>query len=273
MSVRNSEETLSEALNSIREQTYSNWELIICDDASSDRTPELLKAVSDELGGERVKIVTNETNRRLAYSLNRCLELVSGDYIARMDADDVSEPNRFETQLGFLEAHPHVDLVGTAMRRFSENGLAEVMYPPETEPDRWTMSRSSTAFFHATVMTRRDTFSRAGNYTVSWRTERSEDADLWFKFFAVGLVGRNLNEPLYLVREDAAAIRRRTRRTRIGDYATRIHGSRLLGYPPSAYIRSTINLLKIFIPYRVFDLHRQWTARRESNASVGRGIE
>jgi len=271
MSVRNSEATLRECLDSIVEQTFQDWEFVICDDASSDATPEILKDFRNKLGTDRVTLLRNEENRKLAYSLNRCLDAARGELVARMDGDDLSEPERLEIQVRYLQEHPDVDVVGTAMRRFNEQGDGEIIHPSSAAPDKWALGKSSTApFFHATILMRRAAYDAAGHYTVSWRTERGQDLDLWFKFFGAGLQGRNLREPLYRVREDSAAIRRRTVRTRLGAYVTRLKGNRLLGYPPSAYVRSTLNLLKIFIPYRVFELQRRWTARRGASAG-GRG--
>lgn len=266
MSVYNCEDTLVDAVDSIRRQTISDWEFIICDDASTDGTPGLLKDLVEL--DTRITVISNDENCRLAFSLNRCLEIASGEFVARMDGDDLSEPDRFERQLDFLAVHPECDLVGTAMRRFNVDGVGEVIYPASPTPDKWTMGKSSAApFYHATILARREVFERVGNYTVSWRTVRGQDTDLWFKFFAAGFVGRNLPEPLYRVREDAAAIRRRTARARFGSYVTRVRGSWMLGYPPQAYIRATANLAKVLLPYRVFDWHRAWT-RRRSVASV-----
>ncbi|AQP45756.1 glycosyltransferase family 2 protein [Tessaracoccus flavus] len=265
MAVLNAQTTLEAALASIAAQTFTDWEFVICDDGSSDETAEILASFRSTLGAERVTVLTNPVNRKLAYSLNRCLDAARGEFIARMDGDDLSEPDRLEKQLAYLDDHADVDLVGTAMRRFNGGGLGEVVQPAAEAPDRWVLARASGApFFHATVLARRAVFDAVGNYTVSWRTERCEDLDLWYKFFAAGLRGRNLSEPLYRVREDAAAIRRRRPWGRLGSFATSFKGAWMLGYPPSAYIRELANLMKIFVPYRVFDLHRAWTQSRAS---------
>lgn len=270
MSAHNASITLPAALASIEQQTFQNWELVVCDDASTDSTQSILTDAVSELGANRLILLRNEVNRKLAYSLNRCLEVASGDFIARMDADDLSEPTRFEVQLRYLAEHPEVDVVGTAMRRFNAYGPGEVIYPAAAEPDKWTLGRSTKSpFFHATILARREVFEKVGNYTVSWRTERGQDLDLWFKFFAAGLVGRNLPDPLYWVREDAAAIRRRTPKARFGSYVTRIKGNWALRYPLGAYVRCTVNALKIFVPYRVFDWHRERS--RKLDAAPERG--
>lgn len=268
MATFNCESTIREAVASIAAQTYSNWELVVCDDGSTDSTPAILNELMAELGPGRCILLRNDTNRRLAYSLNRCLEVATGDLIARMDGDDISQPERLTVQVRFLQAHPEFDVVGTSMRRFNAQGPGDVVQAIEA-PDRWTMARTTNSpFFHATILARRAMFDRVGNYTVAWRTQRGQDLDLWFKFFAAGLSGRNLPEPLYWVREDGAAIRRRTPKARIGSYLTRLKGNWALGYPPSAYVRCTVDVLKILLPYRLFDWHRK--RLRERAATVER---
>lgn len=269
MATYNCSSAVVPAMESILAQTYGNWELVICDDASTDGTVEVIKGL-EPVFGERLKVIRNESNRKLAYSLNRCLEVASGDFVARMDGDDLSEPHRFERQVEFLLENPGVDLVGSAMRRFNDRGLADLVLPAELEPDRGSLGRSSSVpFFHATIMARRAVFEKVGNYTVSWRTERGQDVDLWFKFFREGLVGRNLAEPLYRVREDEQSIRRRTPRARLGGYVTRVKGYRSLGYPLKPYLRSTASLLKILVPYKVYSVHRaflNWQDKRRGDA-------
>ena len=89
----------------------------------------------------------------LAYSLNRCLEYADGEFIARMDGDDISLPERFEKQVAYLNAHPEVDLVGTWMRRLDENGVHYIIPFPE-RPDRFTLRRSI-PFPHATILAKK----------------------------------------------------------------------------------------------------------------------
>lgn len=270
MATFNCEDTIREAVDSIVAQTYTNWELVICDDGSTDRTYEILDDLLTKLGPERSVLLRNDENRRLAYSLNRCLRAASGEFMARMDGDDLSQPDRLQTQVRYLLDHPEIDLVGTTMRRFNADGPGEVIYPAAEAPDKWTLGRSTKSpFFHATILARREVFEKVGNYTVSWRTERGQDLDLWFKFFAAGLVGRNHPDPLYWVREDAAAIRRRTPKARFGAYVTRLKGNWALRYPLGAYVRCTVDVLKIFVPYRVFDWHRERS--RKLDAAPERG--
>ena len=207
MGVYNCADTLDEALDSLVNQTYSNWDLVVCDDASIDATYQKLLDWQQRLPGQ-LTVLRNEVNAKLAYSLNRCLEQATGDLIARMDGDDLSMPDRFTRQVAYLQSHPEAVLVGTAMQRFSAAGLADVLPIPE-QPDVSSL-RSGSPFCHATIMCRRTVFETLKGYVDLPRTQRVEDLDLWFRFYAQGFVGHNLSEPLYLVREDLAAIRRRT---------------------------------------------------------------
>lgn len=264
MAVRNCEETLAESLDSLLSQTHQNWDLVVCDDASWDGTRTVLQEYQARLGNDRMTVLRNETNMKLAFSLNRCLEFASGDYIARMDGDDISRPSRLATQLRYLEENPGVDLVGTSMQRFNGHSLGAVIYPRYRRPSRSTMSTSPTAFFHATLLARRHVFERVGGYTVSWRTERGQDLDLWYKFFAAELVGENLAEPLYLMRDTQDSVRRRTRKSRLGIFATRVKGSRELRLPLISYIHALAGLQKILLPMRLLDLRHHWIWRKSS---------
>lgn len=95
MGVYNCADTLPEAIESIINQTYSNWELIICDDCSTDETWAVLERYQAKYP-EKIKLVKNQINSKLAFSLNHCLKYATGEYVARMDGDDISVPDRFE---------------------------------------------------------------------------------------------------------------------------------------------------------------------------------
>jgi glycosyltransferase EpsE len=145
------------------------------------------------------------------------------------------------------------------MRRFDESGEKDVV-EVEERPDRWSLHRS-VPFAHATIMMRRQTYIALNGYTVSPRTARGQDRDLWFRFYERGFVGANIAEPLYLVREDSQAIRRRTMKVRFNSFRTTLIGYRRLGYPLRWYIRPVLALLKGAIPFPVQSLYRRWQAR------------
>ena len=261
MAVYNAEKTLKVAMDSISNQTYKNFEFIICDDASTDNTYKLLEEYAKE--DDRIVLIKNEVNLRLAASLNHCLEYVTGDYVARMDGDDISVPERFEKQIEFLKEPPEYDLVGTAMQRFNDkDGLADVVDSVDS-PDYYTL-KNKIPFHHATIMVKREVYEKLNGYTVCQRTTRCEDYDLWFRFFKAGFKGQSLKEPLYLVREDMAAIRRRTAKSRLEGLQTTWYGFKLLGYPKSWLIKPTvITIFKCLVPYKVIELYRKLQAKKK----------
>lgn len=261
MGIRNCAATLPAAIDSIIAQTYENWELIMCDDASSDETYNVAMGYAC-LYPDKMKVLKNETNRYLAYSLNKCLQLAEGEYIARMDGDDLSAPERFERQIAFLQAHPDIDLVGTAMQRFSDDGgLADVAAKPE-RPDRYTL-RNTIPFNHATILTYKRVYDALGGYTVCKRTNRAQDYDLWFRFYAEGFSGANLQDALYFVREDLAAIKRRTLSVRMNALKTTYIGYSLLGYPKHWLVRPTLSAIgKSLIPSKAMLTYRNYQKRR-----------
>jgi glycosyltransferase involved in cell wall biosynthesis len=126
MSVYNASETVDLAIRSILAQTYPNWELIVVDDGSTDRTADRVLRVKDP----RVRFVQEPLgNRGLASRLNQCVRLAKGRYIARMDADDVAYPRRLERQVQFLETHRDVDVLGTGAAIFKGAGEIIGCYP------------------------------------------------------------------------------------------------------------------------------------------------
>src|SRR6476646_1873373 len=131
MAVYNSEQTAPESIESILQQTFSDFEFIIVDDGSTDSTGEILHAYARL--DNRIKLYTQE-NLGLIASLNRHCRLAKGRYIARMDADDVSSPDRFEKQFGFLEAHPEIGVLGTWIQDIGRKDSQGVSWPVPSDP-------------------------------------------------------------------------------------------------------------------------------------------
>lgn len=261
MGIYNCADTLPEAINSIVNQTYKNWQLIMCDDCSTDNTYDVAKSFVEQYPDKMI-LIRNDKNMRLAYSLNHCLEYADGEYVARMDGDDLSTSDRFEKQIAYLKEHPEYDLVGTSMRRFDESGMHDIEYAADS-PDRYTL-HSANPFNHATILTYKRVYDALGGYTVAERTNRGQDYDLWFRFYHAGFNGNNLREPLYLLREDKAAVRRRTFKVRYNAFKTTVYGYRLLNYPKSWIIKPAVFMIvKSITPYFVADWFRKYQAGRK----------
>jgi len=266
MGIYNCSSTLSQAIHSIINQTYKNWELIMCDDGSTDNTYEIANYYSIKYP-RKIIIIRNETNKRLAYSLNHCLKYAKGYYIARMDADDISLPSRFEKQISYLVDNPDCDLVGTAMQRFNNtHGLADIIFAANN-PNYYTL-RKTPPFHHATILCYKRVYDMLGGYTVDNRTNRAQDYDLWFRFYYSGFRGDNLKEPLYLVREDHSSIRRRTSIVRWNAFKTTCYGFKLLGYPRHWIIRPAMEMIiKSLVPFFLYDRYRNFQSKRKKHSA------
>lgn len=262
MGIYNCEETLPKAIESIINQTYDNIELVMCDDGSTDNTYNVALYYQSQ-NPDKIKLVKHETNKFLAASLNDCLKVADGYYIARMDGDDISVLDRIEKQVMFLETNPDIHLVSTAMQMFNENGNANVLTRDDF-PDKYSL-RNGTCFNHATILTYKYVYEELNGYTVSKRTQRAQDYDLWFRFFNKGFKGANLSEPLYLCREDMSAFKRRTFKSRYYNYKTMIIGYKLLDYPLHWYMTPVKELLKGFVPSGIAYRIRQTESKDRNN--------
>ncbi|MDZ4874009.1 MAG: putative glycosyltransferase EpsE [Chroococcidiopsis cubana SAG 39.79] len=118
MPVFNCEQVLTSAVNSIVNQTYQNWELILIDDGSKDKTLEVANSFSDP----RIKVISDGLNLKLPRRLNQAISLSKGKYFARMDGDDISYRERLQLQVEYLEKHPKVDVLGTQILVFDGEG-------------------------------------------------------------------------------------------------------------------------------------------------------
>ena len=129
MGVYNAEKTMQDSIDSILQQTYTKWEFIICDDGSTDNTYSELQKKYE--GDDRFVIIKNEENSGLPFTLNHCIKHCSGDYIARMDADDISYPDRFEKQLDYLYKHPEISFVSSCVDIFDGEKITSIRKLPE----------------------------------------------------------------------------------------------------------------------------------------------
>lgn len=250
MACYNCEKTMRKSIDSILAQTYTNWVMICCDDGSTDNTFAILNEYKEKYPDKFV-VIQNDGNKQLPYSLNHCLEYVETDLVARMDADDVSVPERFEIQVKFLVEHPEYDLVSTGVTVENENGkkIASIIKFPE--PNRETILKQN-AFSHATIMTYKRVYDELGGYSLDPTVIRVEDLDLWFRFMVAGFKGYNLSDELYVILEDENAAKRRTLNSRINGAKTACRGRKILGYKGLICYKPYLGVLKAFVPMRVY---------------------
>lgn len=175
MAVHNGEKYLRQAVGSILSQTYSDFEFIILDDGSQDRTTQILAEFSDP----RIVLIKNETGIGLTQSLNLGLEKAKGEYIARMDADDISLPHRLATQVSFLDVRSEVGVVGTAAYLVDSDNISRhlVQYPESHDLIHWIMCFFENPIIHPSVMFRAQLTKKMGGYNDAYVT--SQDYNLW----------------------------------------------------------------------------------------------
>ena len=214
MGIFNCEETLSEAIDSIIYQTYKDWVLIMCDDGSADNTYELAEKYRQQYP-DKIVLIKNEKNLGLNKTLNHCLEYAETEYVARMDGDDISLPERLEKEVEFLDSHPEYAIVSTPMIYFDEDGDYRTG-KGEKEPNPASMV-TGTPFCHAPCMVRKEAYDSVGGYSTRADRLRVEDWDLWIRMYEKGYKGYVLSEPLYKMRDDRNAYSRRKFKYRINE--------------------------------------------------------
>lgn len=190
----NGQRYLDEAVHSVLRQTFRDFEFIIIDDGSKDKSLEILGAYSDP----RIKLFS-QGNKGLAATLNVGISRARGKYIARMDQDDRSESDRFLRQVDFLESHTQCVGVGTNAKVIGEDGseLYTSHLPTESEQLRALLPYRN-PFFHGSMMLRRETVNAAGGYRTDTR-HYIEDDLLWIELSKRGDLN-NLDTPLYCQR-------------------------------------------------------------------------
>ncbi|RLG25472.1 hypothetical protein DRN85_05850 [Methanosarcinales archaeon] len=197
MSVYNAEKYLRESIESILNQSFTDFEFIVVDDGSTDNSPELIKGYEDA----RIRVISNEENIGLTESLNEAIKAASGEYIARQDADDVSLQNRFEEQLKYLDNHPNVALLGTSVYLVDENGemMGKRIASPSPKKSLFRCNR----FYHGSLMFRKSTTNELGAYNPLFKY--SQDYELILRISQKYDV-RNLKSPLYKMRFHSSSI-------------------------------------------------------------------
>lgn len=254
MGIYNCAQTLQEALDSLYAQTYQDFEIILCDDGSKDTTYEL--ALQNQKLHPNIVLLNNPRNMGLNQTLNNCLAVAKGEYIARMDGDDLCMPDRFETELRFLEEHPEYAIVSSPMEYFDEQGTFMTgIGKGEIKPSDF---KNGSPICHAPCMVRKDAYDRVGGYSVSPKLLRVEDYNLWFKMYAAGYKAYMLEQPYYRMRDDRNAKNRRKWRGRVNEYYVMSEGFKALGLPWYYQLYALRPLIIGLLPRFVYDwLHKK----------------
>lgn len=246
------------SMESILTGELEDFEFIICDDGSSDKTWELLSEYAKR--DARIVLLKNEENKGLAFSLNRCIEIAKGEYIARHDLDDYSHKERLKKQIDYLDKNKDVSLLGTQAYLFDKNGVWGKEHFPVKVTKRDFLFTSP--YQHGAVVFRREALVSAGGYRVAKETMRAEDYDL-FMTMHMTQKGENLDEFLYYFCEDDSSKKRRKYRYRIGEMKVRFRGFKRLGLMPRGFFYAIKPLIVGLIPPSLLDRLKKKRARRE----------
>lgn len=199
----NCEKYISGAVTSLLEQVYDNFELLVVNDGSTDNTATILSSITDQ----RLRLIHNDGNKGLIYSLNRAIDEAKGEYIARMDADDIATNDRIEKQVHWLLHHPQTAAVGCFIHIIDEAGNGR---------KEWTLDRTTATatriksvmprencLAHPTMMLRAEILKR---YKYSEDQKNIEDYDLWLRMLADGLIIDKVPQALLYYREHANSV-------------------------------------------------------------------
>ncbi|WP_261133803.1 glycosyltransferase [Bacillus sp. Marseille-Q3570] len=207
MAVYNGDHYLQEAIESILNQTYQDFEFIIVNDGSFDNTAEILKDVQDS----RVRIIHIPENKGAANALNIGIRKATGKWIAIQDADDISIPTRLEEQAVYIQEHPHLAALGTLKKCFSGNKEIPSKRLRSEEFGNFLISSEHMKAYrfyinplcHGSVLFSKKIFEEVGGYDTSYRI--CYDYDLWMRMFEVGEIHK-INKKLYQYRIHADSI-------------------------------------------------------------------
>lgn len=222
---------LERSVRSILAQTYRNIECLICDDGSTPEARALLDQFSQE--DKRVKLLRGYPKLDLASKLNVCLANAKGAYIARMDDDDHSQPERLARQMDYLAEHPEVSFVGCCVELERDGCPAGERRLPErpTVQDFLFVQ----PFIHPTLIFHREVLEQVGGYSEEPRCVGCEDYDLLLRLYEKGYCGANMQEPLFRYTLPTTGSKGRTMALRFNEVKTRFVRFKGLGLLPGSF--------------------------------------
>ena len=214
------------AVTSVLHQTFKDFEFLIYNDGSSMEELNHYIGTLEDLD-DRIHVISSEENHGLGYALNRCIEKAKGKYLARMDADDISHPNRFAIEVEFMEKHPEYMWCGSNCKLFDERGVWGDSSRPKNPKLEDYLKFSP--YIHPTVMYRAKLFEQVAGYAEAQTTKRCEDYELFMRLFKMGYKGYNIQSCLLNYRVDRKTYHRRSIKDRWRESKVRLEGFRELG--------------------------------------------
>lgn len=240
-------DTLRRAVDSILCQTHGALELIICEKGSSEAAKQLLREYAD--ADSRVRLIDGTAAENFSAQLNMCIQAAGGRWIARMDDDDMSFPERLEKQLAFLKAHEEFGFVGCNVRLIQDGEDIGAQRFPEAPTVKDFLF--SMPFIHPTLMFRRDVLDAVQCYSVLPRCNRCEDYDILMRLYGKGICGANMDKEYFAYTLPSQGITNRSFGDRVNEMKTRFACFGQLGLMPKAFPYAVKPLVLWFMPKRL----------------------
>ncbi len=232
---------LRRAVASVLDQSFRDFELVICDDHSK----EYVKEVIDEFSDQRIVYIRNEKNSGCAYSLNRCIEAARGELLIRQDSDDYSLPGRFEKIISEYKKEGR-DIISSNIILFDEKGEWGHRDYPKTPLKKDFLF--AVPFMHGACALKKTSVVNAGMYPVSDKTARCEEYALFMTMYSLGARGINIEDRLYAFNENHAAVKRRKYSDKIKEVKVKAEGFKKLKLYPAGFIYLAKPLIVGLIP-------------------------
>lgn len=226
-------EMIDKCLNSIINQTFVDWECILCDDGTSNNMFDYI--IEKYSFDKRFVFIKNERNLGLRVALNNAIKHSKAKYLVRQDIDDYSDINRLSILYKIAIDNPEWDVIGTSMMKFADDKIWG-KYTPRVFDIKKKDFLKGNVVAHATTIIKKSSIEKVSGYRVAWETIRCEDIDLFMRMFAKGCVIKNIDVPLYFVREDKDAYSRKKYANRIKEAVVKYKGFKMLNMPLWGYI-------------------------------------
>ena len=254
MSVYNGLPHVKEAVESILKQTFTNFNFLIFDDASTDGTSQVLANYAQQ--DSRIKVITNKHNQGLGYNLASGLEIAQTPWIARMDADDIAVVNRLELQMAYVQEHPEIDILGGYALDISDRGEILSRRQVPTFHDAIYRLIWTNPFIHGTVLLNRESIIQVGSY--SRKLAKRQDYELWFRCAVAGLKFANIPVPLIHYRFSDNTFQRNDWKVALTHVLIGWRGCWQIGTSFFAYLAITKQLIVVLLPSPLRYLTYSW---------------
>ena len=243
MSVYNGLPYLEDALDSILNQTLDDFEFLIIEDCSNDASLEKLETYAKK--DSRINLIKNNNNKGLGANLKKGVKLAKGDYIARMDSDDIALPHRLQTQYDFAIANPDIDIMGSFATDINEQGDDIGIRKMPVSHEEIVKYIWTCPIIHPTAFMKKESLLKAGSYGSE---KRRQDYALWFRCAKHGLKFANIPEPLLKYRFADEYFKKNNLPALITQVKIGWKGCTQVKAPPIAYIGVAVPLVKGILP-------------------------